>query len=100
MSFENHAEHLDETFAVLRQYQMMLHSECAFSTAACKFLGFMVNHIGIKANTEEILATRSMHSPKRGKDNFTKYIVALNQFVSRSIDICYHSLMHFDGVKH
>ena len=47
----DHVVHLSDTFAVLRRYQMKLNPlKCAFEMASRKFLGFMVNHQGIKAN--------------------------------------------------
>ena len=44
----DHVAHLANTFAVQRRYRMKL-----FGVASRKFLGFMVNHRGIKANPEK-----------------------------------------------
>ena len=53
----DHVAHLSNTFVVLRKYRMKLNPlKCAFGVASGKFLGFMVNHRGIKANPEKIQA--------------------------------------------
>ena len=50
-----HIAHLSDTFAVLRKYRIKLNPlKCAFGVASGKFLGFMVNHQGIKANPKKI----------------------------------------------
>ena len=39
----NHTKHLEETFELLRKYNMKLnHLKCAFGASSSKFLGFMV----------------------------------------------------------
>ena len=49
---EIHLDDLQETFDTLRQYSMKLNpSKCAFGVSSGKFLGFMVSHRGIEANT-------------------------------------------------
>ena len=51
----NHIAHLSDTFTVLRRYRIKLNLlKCAFGVAFGKFLGFMVNHLGIEANLEKI----------------------------------------------
>ena len=51
----DHVVHLFDTFVVLRKYRMKLNSlKCVFEVASGKFLGFMVNHRGIKVNPEKI----------------------------------------------
>ena len=51
----DHIQDLDQMFKVLRRYQMKLNPlKCAFGVASGKFLSFMVNQRGIKANPEEI----------------------------------------------
>ena len=50
----DHVEHLRQMFNVLRKYQMKLnHLKCAFGVGLGKFLGFMVNQRGIKANPKK-----------------------------------------------
>ena len=47
----DHIQDLDQMFKVLCRYQMKLNPhKCAFGIASGKFLGFMVNQKGIKAN--------------------------------------------------
>ena len=51
----DHVAHLADTFAVIRMYRMKLNPlKCTLGVAYGKFLGFMVNHRGIEANTEKI----------------------------------------------
>ena len=51
----DHVAHLFNAFVVLRKYRMKLNPlKCAFGVAFEKFLGFMVNHRGIKANPKKI----------------------------------------------
>ena len=50
-----HIEHLEETFELLRKYKMKFNSKkCAFGVESEKFLGFIVSHRGIEANLEKI----------------------------------------------
>ena len=45
-----HLDDLQETFNILRRYNMKLNpSKCTFGVASRKFLGFMVSHRGIEA---------------------------------------------------
>ena len=51
----DHVKHLEETFELLRKYQMKLNPEkCAFRVSSDKFLGFLVSHRGIEANPKKI----------------------------------------------
>ena len=48
---QDHVKHLDQTFSVLRQTNMMLNpNKCTCAVKAGKFLGFMVSQRGIEAN--------------------------------------------------
>ena len=50
----DHVKHLEETFELLRKYQMKLNPEkCAFGVSSGKFLGFLVSHRGIEANPKK-----------------------------------------------
>ena len=85
----DHVTHLDQTFNILRQTNMMLNpNKCTFAVRAGKFLGFMVSQRGIEANPEKIQAILDMESPRRGKEvqKLTGCITALNRFVSQSTD--------------
>ena len=47
-----HIRNLKDCFDVFRQYQMKLNlAKCAFRVESGKFLGFMVQHLGIEAKT-------------------------------------------------
>ena len=64
--------------------------KCAFRVSSWKFLGFMVNKRGIKANPEKIQALIDMRSPVSVKEvqNLTGKVVDLSHFVSKEIDRC------------
>ena len=50
----DHVKDLKETFALLRKYKMKLNpNKCAFEVESEKFLVFIVNQRGIKANPEK-----------------------------------------------
>ena len=90
-SIHDHVTHLDHTFSILRQTNMMLNpNKCTFAVRAGKFLGFMVSQRGIEANPEKIQAILDIESPWRGKEvqKLTGCITVLNRFVSRSTDKC------------
>ena len=87
----DHIEHLQETFSILRLYQMKLNPEkCAFGVRSGKFLGFMVNHRGIEANPDKIRAILDMRSPSSTKELqcLNGRVAALSRFVSKSTDKC------------
>ena len=62
--------------------------KCAFGVAFGKFLSFMVNHRGIKANLEKIRALIDMRSPSKTKEvhSLTGRVAALSRFISRATD--------------
>ena len=65
-------------------------SKCVFGVALGKFLGFMVSHRGIEANSEKVQAIINMASPRTVKEvlKLTRRFSALNRFVSRATDKC------------
>ena len=86
-----HIAHLSEAFQILRNYNMKLNpAKCAFGVSAGKFLGFIVNHRGIKANSDKIKVVLDMPSPSGIKEvqRLTGRIAALSRFVSRVSDKC------------
>ena len=88
---EFHIAHLSEAFQILRNYNMKLNpAKCAFGVSAGKFVGFIVNHLGIEANPDKIKAVLDMPSPSGIKEvqRMTGRIAALNRFVSRASDKC------------
>ncbi|XP_074347173.1 uncharacterized protein LOC141686005 [Apium graveolens] len=87
----DHVEHLIEMFNIIRRYHMKLNPlKCMFSMESGKFLGFIVNYRGIKANPAKIKALLDMKSPTSVKQvqSLTGRIAVLNRFVSKSSDRC------------
>ena len=65
---DEHINNLRESFKVLREYNMKLNpAKCAFGVTSGKFLGLMVNHLGIEANPIKIQAFLDMESPRKVK---------------------------------
>ena len=88
---ELHIAHLSEAFQILRNYNMKLNlAKCAFGVSAGKFLGFIVNHLGIEVNPDKIKAVLDMPSPSSIKEvqRLTGRIAALSRFASRASDKC------------
>jgi hypothetical protein len=85
---EDHLVDLEETFGVLRRYQMRLNPAKCFRRIFGEILGFMVSHRGIEANPEKIKAVLEKESPQNTKQlqRLTRRIAALNRFISRSTD--------------
>ena len=66
---ELHVAHLSEAFQILRNYNIKLNpAKCAFGVSAGKFMGFIVNHRGIKANPDKIKVVLDMPSPSGIKE--------------------------------
>ena len=64
-----HLDDLQETFNTLGQYNMKLNpSKCAFRVSSGKFLGFMVSHRGIEANSYKIQAILDIKHPQNVKE--------------------------------
>ena len=63
-------------------------AKCAFGVFAEKFLGFIVNNRGIKANPDKIKVVLNMQPPSNTKEvqRLIGRIVALSRFVSRASD--------------
>ena len=88
---ELHITHLAEAFQVLKSYNMKLNpAKCAFRVSAGKFLGFIVNSRGIKANPNKIKTELDMLPPSniKGIQRLTGRIVALSRFISKANDKC------------
>ena len=87
----DHISDLKKTFEILRHYQMKLNAaKCTFGVSSGKFLGFMVNHRGIKANPEKIQAIQNVQRPTNLKElqKLTGMVAALNRFISKCSDRC------------
>ena len=65
-------------------------AKCSFGVSAGKFLGFIVNHRGIKVNPDKIKTVLDMPSPSSIKEvqRLMGRIAALSRFVSRASDKC------------
>ena len=85
----DHAAHLQQTFNLLRKYDMKLNPlKCAFEVSADRFLGFMVTQRGIEANPAQLKAILQSPAPtsKKGIQQLTGRLVALGRFISRFSD--------------
>ena len=66
---ELHIAHLDESFQILKNYNMKLNpTKCAFGVLARKFLGFIVNSRGMEANPDKIKSVLDMQLPSNTKE--------------------------------
>ena len=86
---EDHLTHLQETFEILRKYNMKLNPEkYAFGVGSGKFLGFMVSNRGIEINPDKIKAIEDITIVDSIKvvQRLTGWIAALGRFISRSSD--------------
>ena len=86
-----HVTNLGSIFETLRKHRLRLNaSKCSFGVGSGKFLGYMVIHRGIEVNPDQIKAISSLQSPQNPKEvqKLTGMAVALNRFISRSMDRC------------
>ena len=85
----NHADHLQQTFDLLREYGMKLNPlKCAIEISDGRFLGFMVTQRGIEANPVQLKAILQSPTPssKKGIQQLTGRLAALGCFISRFTD--------------
>ena len=88
---ELYIAHLAEAFQILKEYNMKLNlAKCDFGVSTEKFLGFIVNNCGIKANLDKIKAVLDMPAPSNIKEVqfLTGRISMLSRFVSKAGDKC------------
>lgn len=91
LKMKNHLKHLEVTFQILKTYMMMLNPiNYMFGVVSKKFLCYMINQNGIKANLEKINALIEMRSPRTPKRDAKPQQIggALTHFVSKIIDKC------------
>ena len=85
----DHAAHLQQTFDLLRKYDMKLNPlKCASGVSAGRFHGFMVTQRGIEANPVQlkaILQSLALTS-KKGIQQLTCRLAALGRFISQFTD--------------
>ncbi|KAL6193989.1 hypothetical protein ACLB2K_035073 [Fragaria x ananassa] len=85
----DHVGNLKKVFKVLLEYNMRVNPEkCFFGMTSSKFLGYIVNEWGIKANPAKIKAILDMKPPVEKKDVkvLLGRLVALSRFISRLMD--------------
>ncbi|KAL6347374.1 hypothetical protein AAG906_017113 [Vitis piasezkii] len=64
-----HIQHLEETFRLMRAYNMKLNlAKCAFGASTRKFLGFMVTQRGIEVNLAQIKVVLKTPAPSNKKE--------------------------------
>ena len=83
-----HMKHLQETFELLRRYDMKLNPlKCAFRVSSNKFLGFMVTQRGIEASPLQLKVVMDSQAPatRKGVQQLIGRLPALRRFISRSI---------------
>ena len=82
---EDHTSDLREMFALLQRYNMKLNpAKCAFGVGSRKFLGFMVNNRGIKANSSKVQKLFGLQSPRTVKEiqKLMGMIATLSYFIA------------------
>ena len=86
-----HLTDLTSIFEILREHKLRLNaSKCSFGVGSGNFLGYMVTHMGIKVNPEQIKVINNLQPPQNPKEvqKLTGMMAALNQFISRSAEKC------------
>ena len=86
-----HIWDLTNIFEILRGHKLRLNaSKCSFGVGSGKFLGYMVTHLGIKVNPNQIKAINNLQPPQNAKEvqKLIGMTAALNRFISWSIDRC------------
>ena len=87
----DHVDDLRNIFGTLREHKLRLNaSKCSFGVGSGKFLNYIVTHRGIEVNSDQIRAINNLQSPRNLKEvqKLTGMTVALNRFISQSIDRC------------
>lgn len=94
-----HVAHLEDTFHMLRRYQMKLSpTKCTFEVESDKFVSFMVNQQGIEVNSKKSKALINMKSPTKLREvqQLTGWVATLNRFISKATD---WRLLFFKAIK-
>jgi len=85
-SHDQHVKDMDEVFKALRRMSMRLNpGNCAFGVDGGKFLGFMLIHWGIEANSYKCRALTKMKRPQNMIEvqKLIGRLTALSRFVAR-----------------
>ena len=86
-----HVNDLRNIFEILRKHKLCLNaSKCSFGISSGKFLGYMVTHLGIEVNPNQIKEINNLQPPRNSKEvrKLIGMTTTLNQFISRSADRC------------
>ncbi|XP_028093001.1 uncharacterized protein LOC114293164 [Camellia sinensis] len=85
----DHLIDLREVFGILKNHQLRLNAlKCAFGVGRGKFLGYMVTHRGIEANSDQIKAIQDLEVPTKAKEmqKLAGMAAVLNRFISKFSD--------------
>ena len=88
---EQHAKDFEQILDTLDKYRIKLKPDkYVFEVKAAKFLGFMISHRGIEANSEKMEAILNMKAPKTLNElqKLNGGITALIRFISCSTKKC------------
>ena len=80
-----HVNDLGSIFEVLRKHKLRLNaSKCSFGVSSGKFLGYMVTHLEIEINPDQIKAINNLQPPRNPKEvqKLTGLTATLNRFIS------------------
>ena len=86
-----HVGDLRDIFEILRKHKLCLNaSKWSFGVGSGKFLGYMVTHCGIEVDPDQVKTINSLQPPRNPKEvqKLTRMTIALNWFISRSVDRC------------
>ena len=86
-----HINNLGNIFEIFRRHKLQLNaSKCSFGVGSGKFFGYIVTHLGIEVNPDQIKAINNLQPPRNPKKvlKLTGMTTALNQFISWSADRC------------
>ncbi|XP_075083415.1 uncharacterized protein LOC142167154 [Nicotiana tabacum] len=94
LSAGSHLTHLQETFDILRKYNIKLNPEkCAFGVGSGTFLGLLVSQRRIELNPDKIKAIEDIHDQSTCLKDVQRLIgrlPALSRFISRSSKKCHY----------
>ena len=63
-----HVNDLRNIFEILRKHKLCLNaSKCSFGISSGKFLGYMVTHLGIEVNPNQIKEINNLQPPRNSK---------------------------------
>ncbi|GFW02281.1 retrovirus-related Pol polyprotein from transposon 17.6 [Trichonephila clavipes] len=89
-SFNEHLDHLNQVFILLRDAGLTLNKEkCHFARDKFKYLGLVISKEGIETDNSKVKAITEMKPPKNRKE-VSKFlgIVGWYQFIPKYSDIC------------